>query len=455
MLWRRLASRLPLALFAATALFAACAPPNPPATPTVRPTLASTALPTPAPTATATAYAADAEIVTWLTVDDPAAPNAGNPALESLIAQFNAATRSAPAWVNQPQPRDTIAAILTAAVHTDGQAPDVVQLDAEALMLALNNDTLADLSEWASDQPWFSQIDTGTMAACTGPDGRLYCVPQALAPYVIVYWTQHFPEGFPRTADAFLQRAEALKSNSLPAIAFDEAGGDFIWMLLGTHGRPLDDGAGRMTLNTPQTVQVVELLRALTRNGLTADSDAFASARSAALAARFDRLTRLQRLSSPSDKAYTGDALGAALAAAEAKLAPIFAPAGAAAPAGCATDIHVLAIPKGARNEPGARALIRWLMSDDHAGDWTAQLGGVPVRKIAGWSAPAALAAQATATTGGCKPWQGTLKDVAGARALILDTLVALTSGAESDNPNIASVLARAEDEYNAKNAPQ
>jgi spermidine/putrescine-binding protein len=293
------------------------------------------------------------------------------------------------------------------------------------------------------------------LALCTGPDGRMYCVPQSFAPYVIVYWAQHFPEGFPRNADTFLQQAEALKQNALPAVALAEKRGDFAWMLLSAYGGSLDDGAGRMMLNTPQIVQAVELLRTLTKNGYAASADAFATGRSAALAARFDRLTRLQRLISPSGITYSGDALGAALAANEAKLAPIFGPSGKETPVGCFTDVTVLAIPKGARNEPGARALIQWLMSDDHAGAWTARLGGVPVRKLAGWSAPAALAAQMTASTRACKPWQGSLRDVAGARALILDTLTALTSGAESANPDIAGVLTRAQDEYNAKNGPQ
>lgn len=398
--------------------------------------------------------AADAAVVTWLTGDDPDA-SANSSALDAIVARFNAATKNAPEWVNQPQPTDAIAAILTAAVHTDSRVPDVVQLDGEALTLALNNDTLSDLSEWANGQPWLWQLDAGALAVCTGPDGRLYCVPHALSPYVIVYWTQHFPDGFPRTTDTFLRRAEALKPNDLPVMAFDEKNGAFAWMLLSAYGSPLDDGKGRMTLNTPQTVQAVELLRALSKSGYVAHADAFAAARAAALTARFDRLTRMQRLTAPSGKTYSGDALGTALAASEAKLAPMFAPSGSATPLGCATGVSVLAIPKGARNEPGARTLISWLMDDDQAGDWIAHVGGVPARKTVGWSAASAQAARVAATAGVCKQWQGSLKDVDGARALILNTLLALTSGAESANPNIAGVLARAEAQYNAKNAPQ
>ena len=55
----------------------------------------------------------------------------------------------------------------------------------------------------------------------------------------------------------------------------------------------------------------------------------------------------------------------------------------------------------------------------------------------------------AKATTGHCRPWNGSLVDVASARKIIAAVYFDLIKGAEAQNTDIAAVLTRAQDEYN------
>ena len=43
---------------------------------------------------------------------------------------------------------------------------------------------------------------------CTGPDGKLYCIPMALRPSSVFVWKDRFPNGFPKTTDEMLKEGE-------------------------------------------------------------------------------------------------------------------------------------------------------------------------------------------------------------------------------------------------------
>ena len=56
----------------------------------------------------------------------------------------------------------------------------------------------------------------------------------------------------------------------------------------------------------------------------------------------------------------------------------------------------------------------------------------------------------AKATEGHCRPWNGSLVDVASARKIIAGVYFGLIKGADAQNADIGAVLQRAQDEYNA-----
>ena len=218
---------------------------------------------TQAPTAEA---AAGGEFVSWYQYDaaneDPKNDEAiGNAYLRGAIPKFNEQFKGKLTWVNQPQQWQQMTTALVAAVQAGGDVPDVMQTGADALPIYLKNGTVEDLTDWIKAQPWFADLDEAAVQACTGPDGKIYCVPVAETPALVFYWKDYFPTGYPKTADAFLKRAEELKKDNVYAITYfgsaafnGGAVGRYFWSVISSFGGTYDDGKGSLKLNTPENV---------------------------------------------------------------------------------------------------------------------------------------------------------------------------------------------------------
>ena len=63
-------------------------------------------------------------------------------------------------------------------------------------------------------------MDESALKMCTGPDGKLYCIPMALRPSTVFVWKDRFPNGFPKTTDAMLKEGERLKAEGKYALTF-------------------------------------------------------------------------------------------------------------------------------------------------------------------------------------------------------------------------------------------
>ena len=51
-------------------------------------------------------------------------------------------------------------------------------------------------------------MDESALKMCTGPDGKLYCIPMAIRPSTVFVWKDRFPNGFPKTTDEWLKEGE-------------------------------------------------------------------------------------------------------------------------------------------------------------------------------------------------------------------------------------------------------
>ena len=444
------------------------------------------AQPTAAPTeiSAPAAAAGPSDVVAWYQFDDknedPKNDEAvGNAYMRESIAQFDKDMAGKFKLVNQPQPFNKMTTALVAAVQAGGEVPDVMQAGTDAMSLFLKNDALEDLTDWAKAQPWFAGIDANALAACTSPDGRIYCIPAAVTAHAVYYWKDHFPAGFPQTPEEFLAQADALKQKGVYAITFFGNGSAFdgdatsrmFWMMTASYGGKWDDGKGAMLLNTPENIEAIKMLRTIVEKGYASEDvflgdfkeeNKFKTAEAAAFPTGVFVYRYMQPLKSPAGKEYgkdfdpTGAPMKDAVAAGDLQVAPMFAPAGKTP--GCQANAATLIVPKGAKNLAGAQAYIDWVLTQPNYSKWVKTVGGgAPSLKI-GYDDPdfnvPYYTETAKTTAGHCKSWHGSLVDVASARKIIAATYFDLIKGAEAKNSDIAAVLTRAQDEYNKLATP-
>jgi multiple sugar transport system substrate-binding protein len=303
-------------------------------------------------------------------------------------------------------------------------------------------------------------------------DGKLYCIPVAQGPAVVYYWTAHFPNGFPKTPADFLKQAEELKAKNIKAItffgstAFDGEGVTrFIWTATSSFGGSFSDGAGKMTLNTPENVKAVEFIREIVAKGYATDEsfqgtqtpfveeEPFKVASVASFPTGLFGYRYVNPLKAPSGKEYNKkdaqDMLDA-IAAGDVALSPFLAAEGKKP--GCGNGVAGFVIPVGAKNIEAAHDYINWIMSPDQNAKWVQGPGGTfPALKATQatetFNTPFYKQAAAVTAASACAPWYGTLERRAEAKKIIMTAYYKLIK--EDPTADIAATLKAAEEEYN------
>ncbi len=456
-----------------------------PQPPTTQPTAPSAEQSMPsATTEPQPASGSEVEFVTWYQYDqdntDPKSDErVGNEYLRKTIPLFNEAFKGKWKWINQPQPFDQMAIRLTAAVQAGGEVPDLMQSGDGSLIPFIKNGVVQDLTDWIKAQPWFADLDPSAVAACTGPDGRIYCVPVAITPQIVFVWRDHFPNGYPKTPEEFKQQAEALKAKGIAAItffgstAFDGEGTPrFTNTLIKSFGGTFDDGQGNMKLDTPENRSAIEFLREIvaagyvhprTWDGTTTpfiEEEPMKTAEAASFPTGIFGYRYVNPLKAPSGKEYNKgneeDMLDA-ITAGDVFIAPMFAPSGKKP--GCGLGVTGFVIPVGAKNPEAAKDYINWIMTPEQNPDWVLGPGGgfpalrsilplieerVPVAKAFYEQAAKAVAASE------CRPWYGSLERRDEAKKIIQNTIYRLVK--EDPTADISEALKAAEEEYNRNN---
>ena len=413
------------------------------------------------------------QIITWYQYDetneDPKSDErVGNAYLRKAIPQFNQDMQGKLTWVNQPQAWDKMVLGLVAAVQGGGDVPDVMHMGANDLVTFYNNGAVQDLTDWATQQAWYKDLDPNAIKACTGPDGKLYCIPVASLPQLVFYWSARFPNGYPKTPEDFMTQAEALKKQNLYAVTYfgstdfdGEATTRYFWMTVASFGGTFDDGKGNMLLNTPEDIAAVQFMRDVVAKGYSPDivfagkfqeEEPMKDASAGSLPTGIFGYRYINPLKSPSGKEYntkTEKDMVDAIDAGDVKLAPFFAPQGKQP--SCNTTFSGFMIPKGAKNVDGAHQYINWVMDPKNNPDWVLAPGaGLPTQESIGKDKAfqTAFYEQAiAATTGLCKPWSGSLTKLPDAKKIIATAIYHLIK--EDPQADIAATLQAAQDEYN------
>ncbi len=419
----------------------------------------------------------EVDFVTWYQYDqaneDPASDErVGNEYLRETIPLFNEEFEGQWNWVNQPKPFDRMVTELIAAVQASGEVPDLMHVSSSDLFSFYQNGAAQDLTEWAQAQSWYEELDPSAIDACTGPDGALYCIPVAQSPQLVFVWNDYFPDGYPDTPEAFLERAAELKAEGVHAITFfgstdydGEAINRFMWTAISSFGGTLDDGEGNMLLDTPENVAAIEFMRELVNNeyapeivfaGQWQEEEAFKDASAASFPTGMFGYRYVNPLTAPDgdsyDKGNEEDMLDA-IAAGDVYLSSFFAAEGQEP--GCHIYVSGFIIPVGAENPAGAYDYINWVMSSEQNAEWILRPGGgFPVlastQENEVFQTPFYQQAADAVATSNCTPWYGSLERRAEAKKLVVTTIYSLIQ--EDPTADISAALQATADEYNSAN---
>lgn len=451
--------------------------------------LAACAAPPPADTAPAadapaeeaasaeTASGEAVDFITWYQYDqnneDPQSDErVGNEYLRKTVPLFNEAFAGKWNWVNQPKAFDKMGTELIAAEQAGGEVPDLMHMGSSDLFSFYQNGTVQDLSEWAAAQSWYSELDPNAIAACTGPDGKLYCIPVAQAPQIVFAWKDRFPNGYPKTPAEFMEQAAALKEQGLYAITFfgstdfeGEAMSRFFWTTISSFGGKLDDGAGNMALNTPENVAAIEFIREIVTQGYAPEiafagqfqeEEAFKDASAGSFPTGIFGYRYVNPLTAPNGNKYekgNEEDMLDAIAAGDVFLAPFLAAEGHQP--GCNIAASAFVIPTSAQHPEAAQDYINWIMSSEQNAAWVlGPGGGFPTLKStqadATFQTPFYQEAAEVVAQSACRPWYGSLERRQEAQKLVVTTIYKLIK--EDPTAEIAATLDAASAEYNAGN---
>jgi multiple sugar transport system substrate-binding protein len=448
----------------------------------VAPQAASTAtpqaaVPTAAPTAvppTAAPVVEARPLVTWMQYDqgneDPKSDErVGNEYLRKSIPLFNQAYEGKWVWENRYTPWDKAEATIITAVQGAGEVPDLMEINSNSVNKFYQNATMQDLTAWAQAQPWWSDMDPNAIKSCTGPDGKLYCIPMAERPFLVYVWKDRFPNGFPKTPEQFLKEGERLKAEGNYAMTFfgsTDFDGDgavrAVWSTIASFGGAYDDGKGKMLLNTPENIAAITWLREMVQKGYVPEisfaggfqeEEAFKDSSAGSLPTGLFGYRYINPLTAPSGKKYekkTQDDMLDAIAAGDVYLAPMPAPEGKKP--GCEVSSAAFAIPVGAKNPEAAYDYINWLLTPEQNPAYVLGPGaGFPVLKSlqAGeqYQTPFYQEAGVVVAASACRPFFGSLSDASATKKAVMTVVYKLIK--QDPTADIATELQKVQDDFN------
>lgn len=425
-------------------------------------------------TPAAPAPAGPKPFITWYQYDqdneDPASDErVGNAYLRKAIPLFNQAFAGKWVWENHFVPWDKGIAQIIAAVQAKGEVPDLMEIGSAFVYDLYKNGTMQDLRPWAETQPWWADIDPGSLFTCTGPDGKLYCIPVVARPHLVFVWKDRFPDGFPTTPEQFLAEGERLKAQGLYAMSFfgstandGDGASRAVWMIFASFGGTYDDGQGNMLLNTPENVAAVTWLREMVQRGYVPEvafvggfqeEEVFKDATAASFPTGLFGYRYINPLTAPSGRRYdtrTEQDMLDAIAAGDIILRPMVAPEGKTP--GCNLNTQNLAIPVGAKNVEAAHDYINWIMSPEQYPEYVLGPGaGFPTLRstqaLPQFQAPLYKEAAQAVNASICRPEKGSLQNAGLMKKVVMTAVYKLIK--EDPTADIAAELQKAQDEYN------
>lgn len=413
-------------------------------------------------------------VVTWFqydqgNVDPQSDERVGNEYLRQAIPEFDKTFAGKYYWDNQFTPWDRLEAKVVAAAQAGAELPDIVEAGGAQVNRFYTYGAVQDLTEWAKAQPWYAEMDESALNLCSGPDGKLYCVPMALRPSTVFVWKDRYPTGFPKSTDEWLKEGQRLKDEGKYALTFfgstdfnGNGAARAVFMNFISHGGGYDDGNGKLKLNTPENVAAVAFLREMVQKGYVPEiafaggfqeEQAFMDSSAGAIPTGLFGYRYMNPLTAPSGKKYetkTEKDMLDAIDAGEVYLAPMPAPAGNKP--GCGGNAVALFIPVGAANPEGAKEFINWLLSPEENPAYVLGPGaGIPVLKSVAateqFQTTFYKQAEEVAAASNCEfIWPTVVKSQDAEKAIMTAVYKLIKTDATLD---IAAELQKAEDEFN------
>jgi len=392
----------------ASMLLAACAPATPAAPATVAPPAPTTPpqivevtkivagtpvvqviTATPAPTKLPPTPVVIKPITIWTKFNDTKPQNTQDQWLADTIQSLKAFEKIE--LKNVFVPYNEINTKLNLAVQAGGDVPDVSYADMP-IDFFYQNKVFVDITDFVKSAPWYSEISPSALKACTGPDGKIYCVPSIQVGSMIYYWTSAYPNGAPKTTDDLLVAAAELKKQNKFALTFNGPYGIFFWQIIRSFGGIDTDAKGNTAWATPETVKAIEFFRKLFANKYAPE---------VALAAGFEcetpikdgsaglfvagsysyvYLNPLKSFDGKSTFDKKAGSVEAALQAGAMKIAdPISAPGGKPV---SSVGVAAWAIPTGSKNVEGAKAFMNYMMTARNNADFAVAFGAQPTNLV-------------------------------------------------------------------------
>ena len=412
--------------------------------------------------------------LTWYQYDetneDPASDErVGNEWLRDNIAQFNDEFDGKWHMENRFKPWDRMYQELVSAVIAGNTVPDLIEMGDDPLRLVVKNGAVQDLTEWAMQQEWYDDMDPSALATCT-IDGKLYCIPLVLRPAVVYVWADHFPNGYPKTADEFVTEAERLKAEGVYAWTYfgstayaGNGAGRMLWSLVSSFGGTYDDGEGKLYLTSPETLAAAEFWRMTVAEGYNPETvfaggfveeDSFKDASAASIPTGLFGYRYINPLTAPDGTEYSkgsADDMLDAIADGKVILAPMFTAEGETP--GCGAGIQGLSIPVGAKNVEAAYDYINWIMTQEQNPAFVLGPGaGFPANTAMldtpELDLPFYLAAEEALKDSICTPPYGSLTRWEEAQEIIMNAFYKVVK--EDPTADILTVFTEAEEAYNA-----
>lgn len=177
---------------------------------------------------------AAALVITGCSSTDDAAPAADgkvelsfwgwDPNMDKVVAIWNAANPDQQVKLSNPAGGDQLVNKMVTA-HQAGNGPDIAKVEYQSLPALVSGGVVRDITEYTSDT--VKEFDEPTLKA-TKFEGKVYGVPQDVAPLMLFYRTDLFQQyglTVPKTWDEYAETARALKQKAASAFItnFDAA----------------------------------------------------------------------------------------------------------------------------------------------------------------------------------------------------------------------------------------
>jgi multiple sugar transport system substrate-binding protein len=209
------------------------------------------------------------KIVLWASYDLTDEENPPSVQLKQVIEDFEAETGieveyEQVAW-------DQIATKLALQARSGGDMPDVVEASSQHVLPLIATGALMDISDMVADKEWLGTLNPSEAQACVVGEMR-YCVAADIRSGAWYYDTAYFPNGWPTTAEGWLEEGARLAEEDMYLATFfagrHYGAVELTWgPMFYSAGGSLFNDEGLPDWASEENAGVVEWMRELLANG--------------------------------------------------------------------------------------------------------------------------------------------------------------------------------------------